>query len=206
MSLPLGDKSHDLFWQQLLTWLVGETRGRVQASAPTVTLLDEGHLQVTADVSDQEYHPAADAAVAAHVLGPDGLATSVPLTAVPGSPGRFRGELAAPTPGVYVAEVSAARGEQQIGREALAFQRLDGVAESFHTAQNRALLTRLAGATGGRYVAPEDLGKVADDIPYSPSGVSMHQIKELWDMPAAFLALLLMKATEWLLRRRWGIV
>jgi uncharacterized membrane protein len=206
MSLPLGDKSHDLFWQQLLTWLVGETRGRVEASAPTVTLLDEGHLQVTADVRDEEYHPAADATVAAHVLGPDGLATSVPLTAVPGSPGRFHGELAAPTQGVYVAEVSAARGEQQIGREALAFQRLDGVAESFHTAQNRALLTRLAAASGGRYVAPGDLASVADDIPYSPSGVSMHQIKELWDMPAAFLVLLLMKATELLLRRRWGIV
>ena len=29
MSLPLGDNSHDLFWQQLLRWLVTDTRGRV---------------------------------------------------------------------------------------------------------------------------------------------------------------------------------
>jgi hypothetical protein len=178
----------------------------VQAAAPTATLLDEGHLQLTADVRDEQYHPASDAKVTAKVLGPSGLTATVPLIAVPGVQGRFQGEVAAPSQGAYVAEVSAARGEKEIGRDALAFQRLDGVAESFHTAQNRALLTQLATATGGRYVTPGQLAGVADDIPYSPAGVRMHQIKELWDMPAAFLALLALKACEWLLRRRWGIV
>jgi uncharacterized membrane protein len=206
MSLPLGDHSHDLFWQQLLTWLAGETSGHVQAAAPALTLLDEGHLQLTAEVRDEQYHPAPDAKVSAKVLGPSGRAATVALSAVPGSPGRFQGEAAAPEQGVYVAEVSASQGDKEVGRDALAFQRLNGVAESFHTGQNRALLTQLAGATGGRYLPPSELATVADDIPYSPAGVRMHQIKELWDMPAGFLALLLLKTTEWLLRRRWGIV
>jgi uncharacterized membrane protein len=206
MSMPLGDKSHDLFWQQLLRWLVNDTRGRVQATPAAATVLDDSHLTLTADVRDEEYHAGADARVTARVLGPAGAATQVALAAVPGSPGRFQAELGAPGPGVYVADVSAVRGAQEIGRDALVFQRLDGVAESFHTAQNRALLTRLAAATGGRYLPAAQLAQVADEIPYSPAGVSLHQIKELWNMPAAFLALLLLKSAEWLLRRRSGVV
>ena len=65
MSLPLGDKSHDLFWQQLLRWLVSDTRGRLIASAPKVTLLDDGQVQIAADVRDNEYRAAPDALVTA---------------------------------------------------------------------------------------------------------------------------------------------
>jgi hypothetical protein len=30
--------------------------------------------------------------------------------------------------------------------------------------------------------------------------------KELWNMPIVFLLLLLLRSTEWLLRRKWGVV
>ena len=31
-------------------------------------------------------------------------------------------------------------------------------------------------------------------------------MKDLWNMPAVFLLLLLLRSSEWLLRRRWGVV
>jgi hypothetical protein len=34
----------------------------------------------------------------------------------------------------------------------------------------------------------------------------MRQTKELWNMPAIFLLLILLRFSEWLLRRRWGVV
>ncbi len=34
MSLPLGDTTHDMFWRQLLRWLVADTPDRVVASVP----------------------------------------------------------------------------------------------------------------------------------------------------------------------------
>ena len=37
MSEALGDPSHDLFWQQLLRWLVAESPGPVAASMPSRT-------------------------------------------------------------------------------------------------------------------------------------------------------------------------
>ena len=88
----------------------------------------------------------------------------------------------------------------------LTFQRMDGVAESFHTSQNRDLLDRLARQTGGRYWRPQEVSKLVDEIGYSEAGVTARSTLELWNMPAIFLLLLLLRSTEWLLRRKWGIV
>jgi uncharacterized membrane protein len=206
MSLPLNDKSHDLFWQQLLRWLVSDTRGRLVASVAKLTLFDDGHAHLTADVRDKEYHPAADLSVAAHVIGPSGLSAQLELSPVPNEPGRFQADWTAPAAGLYVTELTARRGAEEIGSDVVTFQRLDGVAENFHTEQDRNLLETLATNTGGRYVNPADLAGVAAEIPYSKAGVSVQQIKELWNMPAAFLLILSLRAGEWLLRRRWGIV
>ena len=46
MSEALGDPSHDLFWQQLLRWLVADTPGPVAASMPARILMDEGRAQL----------------------------------------------------------------------------------------------------------------------------------------------------------------
>ena len=54
MSQPLGDPAHDLFWQQLLRWLVLESPGQVVVSAPTQTLMDDGQIQISANVRDKE--------------------------------------------------------------------------------------------------------------------------------------------------------
>lgn len=206
MSLPLGDKSHDLFWQQLLRWLVSGTQGRVTASVPKVTLLDDGRVEIVADVRDKDYHPAADARVTGRVIGPGGLAAALELDPVPNSPGHFQAAWAAPAPGLYVAELTAKRGAEDIGNDVVTFQRLDGVAENFHTEQNRALLETLASSTGGRYLRPAELGGLPGEIPYSQAGITVQQIKELWNMPMAFLLILALRAGEWLLRRKWGVV
>jgi hypothetical protein len=57
--------------------------------------------------------------------------------------------------GSYVAEVTATRGQQELGRDVITFRREDGVAENFHLEQNRDLLEKLSSQTGGRYYRPE---------------------------------------------------
>jgi hypothetical protein len=205
MSLPLGDHTHELFWQQLLRWLAADTPGPLMASVSSRELMDDGHVHLTADVRDHDYRPAADAEVSAHLLGP-GVSTTLELTPKADAPGRFEAEWAAPATGVYVVELTARRGAQDLGHDVATFQRIDGVAERFHTEQDRALLTELATRTGGRYWRPDQLAGLPEVIPYSQAGVTTQEIKSLWNMPAVFLLLLLAKSVEWLLRRRWGIV
>jgi uncharacterized membrane protein len=218
MSSPLGDTAHDLFWQQLLRWVVSDTPGHVAASVPAQMLLDNGAVTITAEVRDQQYNPAPDAKVEAHILGPSGVSALVEMTPVPDSPGQFQAAWSAPKTGAYLTEVTAQRSVsnngpdsnpgtvKELGRDVLTFQRMDGVAENFHTEQNRDLLERLASQTGGQYWKPADLGKLASGIPFSEAGVTSRETKDLWDLPLVFLVLVLLRFSEWWLRRKWGIV
>jgi uncharacterized membrane protein len=206
MSSPLGDTAHDLFWQQLLRWLVSDTPGHVAASVPAQMLLDNGAVTLTAEVRDREYNPAPDAKVEAHILGPSGVSALVEMSPVPDNPGQFQAAWSAPKTGAYLTEVTARRNAMELGRDVLTFQRMDGVAENFHTEQNRDLLEHLATQTGGQYWKPADLGKLAGAIPFSEAGVTTRETKDLWDLPLVFLVLLLLRFSEWWLRRKWGIV
>ena len=125
---------------------------------------------------------------------------------MPDSPGQFQAAWSAPKTGAYLTEVTAQRGVTELGRDVLTFQRMDGVAENFHTEQNRDLLERLATQTGGQYWKPAELGKLAAAIPYSEAGVTMRETKDLWDLPLVFLVLIALRFSEWWLRRKWGIV
>ena len=206
MSGAVGDPAHDLFWQQLLRWLAADSPGRVTVAMPEQTLMDEGHVKMTAVVRDKEYTPAADAHVAAHVIGPEGVAAVVDMTPVANTPGTFELDWTAEKPGSYVAEVTADQGAAELGKDVIAFRREDGVAENFHTEQNRELLEKLSEETGGRYWAQDELGKLPKEISYSEAGISVRDTKPLWDMPAVFVVLLGLMSADWLLRRKWGVV
>ncbi|HYK36546.1 hypothetical protein [Alloacidobacterium sp.] len=209
MSEPLGDPSHDLFWQQLLRWLVADSPGPVTASMPARNLMDEGHVQLMAQVRDRQFQPATNVQVTGHVVGPEGVNALIELTPSHDTPGLYQTEWTAEKPGTYLAEVTAesvGNQPQELGRDVLTFQREDGVAENFHTEQNRALLEQLAVQTGGSYWEGSDLKNLPSDIGYSEAGISVRTTNELWDMPIVFLLLLGLPITEWLLRRKWGVV
>ena len=206
MSLPLEDQSHATFWRQLLRWLVTDTPGRVTASVANPMLLDDGHVQLSAQVRTEDYQPESNASVEAHISGPDDGSTAVELTPDPSTPGLYKGEWMADTPGLYTAEVVAKLGETEAGRDSVSFDRMDGVAENFHTEQNRELLQKLSEQTGGRYWRPQELSKLPSEISYSEAGITVHETEDLWNLPATFLLILSLTCAEWLLRRRWGIV
>ncbi len=148
MMLPLGDKTHAIFWQQLLRWLVADTPGQVMVSTPQPILSDEGRVPLRVEVRDKSFRPVPNATVEAHIAGPGGAAASITLTPQPLDPGVYSGEWSAGKPGSYLAEVVARQGQQEVGRDVLVFRREDGVAENFRVTQNRELLEKLADETG----------------------------------------------------------
>ena len=206
MSSALGDPTHDIFWQQLLRWIAADSPGEVVASVPNPQLMDDGHVKLTVVVRDKAYLLAPDAKVVAHLIGPAGSSAIVDLTPVPTSPGMFSADWTADQPGSYVAEVTAARGPDELGRDVLTFERQDGVAENSHTSQNRDLLEKLSTETDGKYWTAQEVDKLPSGISFSEAGISVRNTKELWNMPIVFLLLLSLMAGEWLLRRTWGMI
>ncbi len=206
MQQPVGDVSEETFWRQLLRWTVSATPSRVVASTPNAHLEDDGKILLRAEVRDTTYMPASDAEVRANVIGPDGSSETVALRPEPLTQGVYAAEWNASMAGSYLAEVTATRGNVALGTDVLTFRRENGVAENFHREQNRELLQKLADETGGRYYKPADANRLAQEISYSEAGITSREMKDLWDMPAVFLAVLILKSAEWLLRRRWGVV
>lgn len=206
MWLDHADKTHATFWQQLFRHLVSDTPGQVVASTPKTVLSDETKVPVRVEVRDKQYKPVTNARVQARFLQPDGTSATLELTPVPLEEGIYGGEWTAEKPGSYVAEILAGQDQEQLGHDVLTFRREDGVAENFHTAQNRELLEKLSEQTGGRYYKPDEASKLTNEISYSEAGITTRETRDLWDMPVIFLLALAIRASEWLLRRKWGVV
>jgi uncharacterized membrane protein len=206
MLQPVDDMSHEMFWRQMLRWLVSDTPTRVVSSTPRSVLLDDGHVHLRAEVRDTTYLPTSDAQVEARIVGPDGSAQSVELHPDALDQGVYSVDWDASRPGSYLTEITARRGQQELGRDVVTFRREDGVAENFHLEQNRDLLEKLSSQTGGRYYRPNEVSKLGEDIAYSDAGITVRETRDLWDMPIVFFFALLLCCTEWLLRRKWGVV
>jgi uncharacterized membrane protein len=208
MSEALGDPSHNLFWQQLIRWLVADSPGRISASASSHLLMDDGNIQLSAFVRDPQFQPAMNARVSAHILGPQGVNSFIDLHPSQETPGEFVATWDANKSGAYLAEIMTTddASTQKSAADAVTFRREDGIAEDFHTEQNRQLLEQLSEDTGGRYWKPDELKDLSQNISYSEAGISVRTTNPLWNMPVIFLSLLGLRSSEWLLRRKWGIV
>ncbi len=206
MQLDHADRTHATFWQQLGSWLVQGAPPQVSLSTPRGVLSDEQSVELRGEIRDKAYRPVSNATVDVRITTPDGSSTTIPMTPEPLTEGVFTAKWSAVPAGSYVAEMTARRGEEELGRDVLNFRREDGVAENFGIEQNRELLEKLASETGGRYYTPSQSSQLANEITYSEAGLTVRESRDLWNMPVVFLLLLTLRAAEWLLRRKWGAV
>ena len=200
MSLPVVDQRHETFWRQLARGLVVTAPEQFELS--TVSAGDT--ITIHAEVRNADFEPETAVEVTAVVSPESGEPLLVELRPSPEQPGVFEGEFAAVEPGLHVIEAIARHGADEPAVTArVAMHPETSRAEAFSLRQNRALLEGLAATTGGQYWTLDQLQGLPEAIRYSAAGITEHEIRPLWDAPAIFLLLLLLKAFEWLLRRRW---
>ncbi|MBI3934817.1 MAG: hypothetical protein HY316_08990 [Acidobacteria bacterium] len=206
MELESANRSHEIFWRQLLHALISETPAPVSISADKALYADEKRVRLTAHVYDEDFQPVNAASAVATIHSPDGTTQEVPLQHAVDQDGVFWAEVNAAPVGVYRVDLNAQNAGKPIGTGSSYFQRADGILEHFSPEQNVQLLTRMAEQTGGRYYPLEEASALPEQLTYSPAGVSVPEIRDLWDMPVWLLLLLLLKGGEWVLRKRWKTV
>jgi uncharacterized membrane protein len=204
MQLPPEDDSHEIFWRQLLHAVAASAPARASIVAERATYDDEHNVRLEAELRNERFEPINDASVEMQVAPERQPAYSVPMQPSGQGDGRYFASIDAAATGLYRVEMSARAGDREVGNALTHVLRNDGVAEHFATHQHRAVLERLAAMTTGRYWPLSDLDGLAAAIPYSKAGVVERQTLDLWNLPIVFLALLLLKLGEWLLRLRWG--
>lgn len=204
MSMPLEDQRHETFWRQLMRALV--------ASAPDNVLLtasggpSDSTIALRAEFRDDAFKPIDNIGVTAVVSHQDGESWSVDLQASSVEPGVFQAEITPTASGIWYVEAVAEKNGEPVTVARSSIHHESGQAEYFNIRRDSALLQRLSEATGGRYLEPDGLEVLPDLLRYSSSGITEQEYRDVWDAPAIFLLLLLLKAGEWLLRRRWGTI
>lgn len=206
MGLPSDDDRHDTFWRQMLRALVVDSAGPVRLTTDRSNYADESRVQLRAEVRDKRYESANNARVSATVIPEEGPSKTLSLRPSATEQGVYEAEVDASDLGVYLVEAVAHLGDDRLGADTLHFRREGGVAEFFHPERNGSLLARLADQTGGSYWELDELARLPAEIGFSEAGITVREVLDLWDMPALFLLLILLRAAEWLLRKRWGVI
>ena len=203
MLLPHEDERYRTFWRQLLHALAAGAPQRSSLTTERKIYDDERRVVVQAELRDEQFKPIDTAAVEVNAIDEQGGSAVMPMQHSSQGEGRYIATVDANATGLYRFEMQARVGDQQLGPAATHVRRNEGVLEHFETYQHRALLERVAHATGGRYWQLDQLADLPEAIRYSKAGILERQTLDLWNLPAVFALLLALKSAEWLLRRRW---
>ncbi|HUG42042.1 MAG TPA: glutamine amidotransferase [Longimicrobiales bacterium] len=207
-DIPLEDRTHQRLWRQLLRWLVAETPDALEPELPAAPVPTGEAVEVRARVEGPAFAGVNGARVLARVTAPSGATAELPLDWSIVRDGEYAGRFRPIETGLHRIAVEA--GEEAGGGSGILAA--EGVVmagpsmeEYFGARMRRPVLERIAAETGGRFYAAADVGRLPEDLTYTARGVTVVEEKELWDMPAAFLLILLLLAAEWMLRRRRGL-
>jgi uncharacterized membrane protein len=204
MQLPHEDQRHETFWRQFLQAAATTAPQPVTLTSDRVFYGDESTVVLRAEVRDKSYKPSSDATVKLEVSDGMGPPTTLEMNPVAGERGLYEAVYETTHTGVFRFDATANVGEDQLGRAQFAVRREDGVIEHYRVQQNRPLLERLAAATGGTYFAVDDVSRLPEAVSFSEAGSVERQVLDLWNIPLAFMLLLLLKSAEWLVRLYWG--
>lgn len=204
-DVAVDDASHETFWRQMLRQLVNGVPGPVSASLSSGLVSPGTPVTIRADVSDETFMRVNDAAVFATIQKPNGEIREAALRWTVDKDGEYSGEFRAEERGVYEVRVSARRAGKPLGEDT-AHVRVDDLQIEFRGAEMRGdLMRRIATETGGRFYTPDTASRLAEDLTYSPTTASVVDERELWDMPALFLGILMCLSAEWLYRKHRGL-
>jgi uncharacterized membrane protein len=205
VKVPVTDTTHAMFWRRLVRWLVDGVPEQVNINTTTDRVEPGETVKLAAEVLDSAYTEVNDSRVVAKVTSPSGKASELPVEWTVTKDGDYRTTFVPDEAGIYDIQVVAERDQKTLGKADMHVRVSAGDAEYFDAAMRAPLLKRVAEETGGRFFTPTNAATLPEAISYSGRGVTVVEERELWDMPALFLALVGFMAAEWGYRRMRGL-
>jgi uncharacterized membrane protein len=199
------DNFHEIFWRQMLRWLVSDVSDPITVSPEKHSYSPDDIVVLRLEANNPSFMPLNNVQVAAQVKAPSGKISSVPLAWETDKDGVFSGTFQPQEEGIYEVSCEVFDGDKMLGTAKTNFRIADSIEEYHDAAQNSSLLKRLSAETGGRFYSPNDLQTLPEDISYINKGFSRLETKDLWDMPFLFIVLIGLVSAEWVFRKRKGL-
>lgn len=209
LRFKVGDKYHARFWGQVIQFLtlsrlLGENK-RIQIETGRRAFRTGERVPIYANVLSEAFEPVNLANYPIHIERPEGQAETlqVKLEPVKDVPGFYQGFFTPELDGRYVVRTGPADREFSNSVE---LQVATTPLEQLEPALQEDTLRKLAELSGGRYFAIRDLPALPEELRQELETTIVRREKELWDLPAIFILLVLCAATEWFFRRRYDLI
>jgi uncharacterized membrane protein len=204
-DIPLDDMTHELLWRKLLRWLVSYVPDPVEASTDKSRYAPGEGVSLTAEVEDDRFLKVNNAQVAAVIKTPAGERIELPLEWTVDRDGEYRAAFLPQEQGTYEITVEAKRDGVVLGSSTSFFESDELDDEYFQAEMRKALLSRIAAETGGKFYTPETAAHLPEDMSYTEGGATVRERRDLWDMPALFLLMVSLVGAEWGYRKYRGL-
>ena len=204
----VGDKYFYRFWGQIVRSLTphelpGANRFvRLTADRSTYSLGEKVVLR--ARLLTPTFHPVRVKEVITEMQRTDGQRFAVKLDPVPGAAGVYSGEWLPSRAGAYKALMIGPNGQRAESTTNVVVEASS--LELDEPQQNEALLKRVAALSGGKYLLWSQFSGLANLIPDRAQEVSTRIEHELWDAPLPLILFTLLLVSEWILRKRKGLL
>jgi hypothetical protein len=205
MEMDSKDQTFELFWKQLLRWLVNSSPEQVTVNSDKDTYLPGENVVITAEVADKAFERMNNARVLMKLTDKDGHVDTRSLDWGGTEDGAYQAQLNAGSEGTYQLEVEASLGDKKLGGYKSAFQVKDRPVEFYNASLDAGRLRNISEQTEGKYYPLSDLASVPEEAQYHSGDASFIEQKELWDVPFLFMLLTATLGAEWLWRKKVGL-
>lgn len=202
--------SHEVFskyWQHLISWLGSGALDRLSFPSEEDVYALEEPVILSVDVTQPNYSPASNALVEAIINSPDGE-SRVSLFPDSKIPGRYSGTYRGNTAGTHEVNYQAILDEGEVLQRQTLLDFEFSQAENTDTTFQPDALKELAYATKGVYYHYSEIEKDLDKINIATTtGLPQIEVKKyLIDSSLFLLACIILLGSEWILRRKWGLL
>jgi hypothetical protein len=121
------------------------------------------------------------------------------------TPGRYVAHYTPSQRGVYRVTAVARDSSAQIGSASTSMLVGGADAEMADPRLNEQVLQRVAAASGGRMVSPDEIDALAQTLQANVPAAVLSVRRDLWHNGWWLLALVTLLSSEWIVRRRWGL-
>jgi uncharacterized membrane protein len=204
------ETAHKRFWRQIVLWLARKDQagaGKLWVNLDKRRFMPGERVDFRAGALSKDGEPLVDADFKAQVvIPPEGARRSAVMVRQSDDwSGSFRDTQ---TAGDYSIEVAVTERGAPLGTRTARFSVSPQDLELDNASADPDGMEILAKETGGKSVAPEQLGELIQQVARQTQDLETPQTtkRTLWDRWAFFLTLVGLLSVEWYLRKRWGLV
>ncbi len=190
--------------KHIIRWLAAKKDIKpVMVQADVTKTVPGNTVHISAYIYDVNYLPVRDGTLRLQVKQGNEV---IDLEAVMDSSGRYQAEFVPLTEGTLLIKAQGFRFDQLYGSAQLQIDIAAAKKEFIHTGLNRRYLRQIARKSRGLYSDAANIDSLLSQIPQNSTFQKEKRVFEFWYNPYLLALILFVIISEWILRRRFGLV